>query len=180
DIEGNHRILALTDTHVFNSGIINEARFGFSRIRTSSFPEEPFTAAELGIRNPLGSLFPGMPTIGVTGAFTIGSTTLADEAAAVNTFLFADTVSMIRGRHALRAGAEARRNQANFFFNFFSRGQLIFNTFQDFLRGQVGTSLLGSGVPDRGIRATDCSAFVQDEFRVSSRLTVNLGLRYEY
>ncbi|HKP87393.1 MAG TPA: TonB-dependent receptor, partial [Blastocatellia bacterium] len=180
DIEVNHRILALADTHVFSSGVVNEARFGFSRIRTSSFPEEPFTAAEFGIRNPLGNLFPGLPTIGVTGAFTIGSTTLADEAAAVNTFLFADTISMVRGRHAIRAGVEGRRNQANFFFNFFSRGQLIFNTFQDFLLGRVGTSLLGSGVPDRGIRATDFNTFVQDDFRVSNRLTLNLGLRYEY
>lgn len=180
DLEVNNRVLSLTDTHVFNSGIVNEARFGFSRIRTLSFPEEPFTASEFGIRNPLGSLFPGLPTIGVTGAFTIGSTTLADEGAAVNTFTLGDTVSMIRGRHAIRLGAEVRRNQANLFFNFFSRGQLIFNNFQDFLRGQVGTSLLGSGVPDRGIRATDFSSFVQDDFRVSSRLTLNLGLRYEY
>jgi len=180
DLEVNNRVLSLTDTHVFSSGIVNEARFGFSRIRTLSFPEEPFTASEFGIRNPLGNLFPGLPTIGVTGAFTIGSTTLADEGAAVNTFTLGDTISMIRGRHAIRAGAEVRRNQANLFFNFFSRGQLIFNTFQDFLRGQVGTSLLGSGVPDRGIRATDFSSFVQDDFRVSSRLTFNLGLRYEY
>lgn len=180
DLEVNNRVFSLTDTHVFNSGIVNEARFGFSRIRTLSFPEEPFTASEFGIRNPLGNLFPGLPTIGVTGAFTIGSTTLADEGAAVNTFTLGDTISMIRGRHAIRLGAEARRSQANLFFNFFSRGQLIFNTFQDFLRGQVGTSLLGSGVPDRGIRATDFSFFVQDDFRVSSRLTFNLGLRYEY
>jgi len=180
DFDVKNRVLSLTDTHVFGSNVVNEFRFGFSRIRTMSSPEEPLTAAQFGIRNPLGNLFPGMPTIGVTGAFTIGSTTLADEAAAVNTFTYGDTVSIVRGRHTIRIGGEARRYQVNFFFNFFSRGQLIFNTFQDFLRGRVGTSLLGSGVPDRGIRATDVNSFVQDDIRVNDRLTLNLGFRYEF
>jgi hypothetical protein len=180
DFDIRNRVLSLSDTHVFGSNVVNEFRFGFSRIRAESFPEEPFTAAQFGIRNPLGNLFPGLPTLGVTGAFTIGSTPLADEASIVNTFRYEDLVSIVRGRHNLRLGAGVRRYQVNFFFNFFSRGQLIFNTFQDFLRGRVGTSLLGSGVPDRGIRATDVDAFIQDDIRLSNRLTLNAGFRYEY
>lgn len=180
DFDIRNRVLSLSDTQVFGSQTVNEFRFGFSRIRAESFPEEPFTAAQFGIRNPLGHLFPGLPTLGVTGAFTIGSTPLADEASTVNTFRYEDVISLVRGRHNLRFGAGVRRYQVNFFFNFFSRGQLIFNTFQDFLRGRVGTSLIGSGVPDRGIRATDVDAFVQDDLHLSKRLTLNLGFRYEF
>ncbi|MBI3952171.1 MAG: TonB-dependent receptor [Acidobacteria bacterium] len=180
DFEIRNRVLSISDTHIFGSNVVNEARFGFSRIFGFSSPEEPFTAAQFGIRNPLANLFPGLPTIGVTGQFTIGSTPLADEASTVNTFTYSDTLSIISGRHNIQIGGEARRYQVNFFFNFFSRGQLIFNTFQDFLRGRVGTSLIGSGVPDRGIRATDVSAFIQDDIRVNERLTINAGFRYEY
>lgn len=180
DFDIRNRVLSLSHTHVFRSNVINEFRFGFSRIRAESSPEEPFTAAQFGIRNPLGDLFPGLPTLGVTGHFTIGSTPLADEASTVNTFIYSDLVSLVHGRHNLRLGVEVRRYQVNFFFHFFTRGQLIFNTFQDFLRGRVNTSLIGSGVPDRGIRATDLSSFIQDDLRLSERLTLNLGFRYEF
>lgn len=180
DFSLRHRVVSLTDTHVFGPSAVNEIRLGYSRIRAASSPQEPLRATDFGIRNPLGALFPGLPTLGVTGAFTIGSTPLADQASTVQTGILGDTFSLIRGRHALRLGGDVRRYWVDFFFNFFSRGQLIFNTFQDFLRGIVGTSLLGSGVPDRGIRATDVAAFVQDDIRVNARLTFNLGLRYEF
>lgn len=180
DFEVRHRVLSVSDTHIFGSNTVNDFRLGYSRIRAESAPEEPFTAAQFGIRNPLSNLYPGMPTIGVTGAFTIGSTTLADQTSVVNTYSLSDTLSLIRGRHTIRIGGEARRYRVDFFFNFFSRGQLTFNTFQEFLRGQVAVSLLGSGVPDRGIRATDFSSFVQDDIRVNDRLTLNLGFRYEF
>lgn len=180
DFELGHRVFSLADTHVFGSNAVNEVRFGFSRIRAESAPEEPFTAAQFGIRNPLANLYRGMPTIAVTGAFTIGSTALSDQASAVNTYLVGDTLSLIRGRHTMKLGGEARRYRVDFFFNFFSRGQLTFNTFSDFLRGSVGTALLGSGVPDRGIRANDYTLFFQDDFRVNKQLSLNLGLRYEF
>lgn len=180
DFDLRHRVLSLADTHVFGANAVNEVRFGFNRIRAESAPEEPFTAAQFGIRNPLANLYSGMPTIAVTGAFTIGSTALSDQASAVNTYLVGDTLSLIRGRHTIKLGGEARRYRVDFFFNFFSRGQLTFNTFSDFLRGNVGTSLLGSGVPDRGIRANDYSLFFQDDVRVNKQLSLNLGIRYEF
>lgn len=180
DFEIRNRVLSLHDTHIFSSSLINEARFGYSRIFATSSPQEPFTASQFGIRNPLANLFPGMPTIGVTGLFTIGSTTLADEFSMTETYTWSDTVSWTHGRHTLRVGGEVRRYRVNFAFNFFSRGQLTFNTFTDFLRGNVAVSLLGSGVPDRGIRVLDLAGFVQDDWRVSDRLTLNLGLRYAF
>lgn len=180
DFEIRNRVFSLHDTHIFSPSLINEARFGYSRIFATSAPEEPFTATQFGIRNPLGNLFPGMPTIGVTGLFTIGSTTLADEFSMTETYTYSDTVSWTHGRHTLRIGGEARRSRVNFAFNFFSRGQLTFNTFTDFLRGRTAVSLLGSGVPDRGIRATDLVGFFQDDWRATDRLTLNVGFRYEH
>ena len=133
---------------VFNSNVVNQARLGYSRLRNTSTPEEPFTAAELGISNPLRNLFPGMPTLIVTGLFTLGGSPFADQSSRINTFSAGDTLSILAGSHHLRIGGEYRRSQLNFFFNAFTRGQIMFASFNDFLIGN-GVSVIGSGVFDR-------------------------------
>ncbi len=179
DLDIIQTLSSLTDTYVFGPNVINQARFGFSRLRVTSVPEEPFTAAQLGITNPLANLFPGMPTLTVTGLFTLGSSPLADQSSRINSFTFQDTVSIVRGRHRIKLGGEYRRSQVNFYFNAFSRGQLIFPTFTNFLLGQ-SVSVIGSGVYDRAFRVNDLSGFAQDDWKVSNRLTLNLGLRYDF
>lgn len=170
---------SITDTYVFTPNVVNQARFGFSRLRVTSVPEEPFTAAQFGINSPLRSLFPGMPTLTVTGLFTLGSSPFADQSSRINAFTYGDTLSIVHGNHRLRLGGEYRRSQVNFYFNAFSRGQLIFANFNNFLIGN-GVSIIGSGVFDRALRVNDLSGFVQDDWKVNDRLTLNLGVRYDF
>ncbi|HEX6729698.1 MAG TPA: TonB-dependent receptor, partial [Pyrinomonadaceae bacterium] len=170
---------SLTDTYVFSPTVVNQARFGFSRLRVTSVPEEPFTAAQFGISSPLRNLFPGMPTLTVTGLFNLGSSPFADQSSRINAFTFGDTLSINQGNHRLRIGGEYRRSQVNFYFNAFSRGQIIFANFNNFLVGN-GVSIIGSGVFDRALRVNDLSGFVQDDWKVNSRLTLNLGVRYDF
>ncbi len=187
DLAIKQTLLSFTDTHIFGSGIVNQARFGFSRLLVTSVPEEPFTAAQLGIVNPLASLFPGAPTIVVAGGtvatgqanFTFGSSTLADQSSRINAFTFADTISWVQGNHRFRIGGEYRPSTVKFYFNAFTRGQLIYSSFNSFLTG-TGTSILGSGVFDRSFRVSDLSGFIQDDYKFNDRLTFNLGLRYDY
>jgi outer membrane receptor protein involved in Fe transport len=179
DLDIIQALSSLTDTYVFSPNIVNQARFGFSRLRVTSVPEEPFTAQQFGIANPLGNLFPGLPTLTVTGLFTFGSSPLADQSSRINSFGFQDTLSIVAGRHRLKLGGEYRRSQVNFYFNAFSRGQLIFPTFANFLLGQ-SVSIIGSGVYDRAFRTNDLAGFVQDDVKVTDRLTLNLGLRYDF
>ncbi|HZB45235.1 MAG TPA: carboxypeptidase-like regulatory domain-containing protein, partial [Pyrinomonadaceae bacterium] len=73
DLDIIQALSSIADTYVFSPDVINQARFGFSRLRVTSVPEEPFTASEFGITNPLANRFPGLPTITVTGLFNIGS-----------------------------------------------------------------------------------------------------------
>lgn len=169
---------AISHTYVVSSSIVNQARFGYTRLRNTSTPEEPFTAAELGITNPLRNRFPGMPTLIVTGLFTLGSSPFADQSSRINTFTAGDTLSLLHGSHHLRVGGEYRRSQLNFFFNAFTRGQIMFASFNDFLVGN-GVSVIGSGVFDRSLRTNDFGAFVQDDWKVNTRLTFNLGVRYD-
>ena len=176
-------LFSLTDTYVISPNVVNQARIGFSRLRVTSVPEEPFTAASLGITNPLGSAFGGVPTIFVTGQFSLGSSPLADQSSRINTFTANDTVSFNIGRHSLRAGGEFRPSRVDFYFNAFTRGQINFPTFSSFLTGGAatapGVSIIGSGVFDRSLRTDDFAAFIQDDFKVNERLTLNLGLRYD-
>jgi hypothetical protein len=186
DISFHNRVLSLSDTQVINSHLINEARFGFSRIRGISHPEEPFTNSQFGIiNNPFAAQYPGLATIEVNGLFTIGSSPLADEKSVTQTWQAQDTLSYTTGRHSLRMGGEFRRYDIDFYFHAFSRGEIVFNNFADFLAGggpltAPDVSLLGAGVPDRGFRASDGGWFVQDDIRATSHLTINAGLRIDH
>ena len=111
--------------------------------------------------------------------FAFGSSVLADQSSRINGYNFQDTVSIVSGKHRIRVGGEYRYSTVKFYFNSFSRGQVIFSSFNNFLTG-TGTSIIGSGIFDRSFRVKDISAFVQDDYKVSDRLTVNLGLRYDY
>ena len=182
DLTNRQTLLSFTDNYVISPRITNQARFGFTRLRVTSFPQEPFTASSLGINNPLSGLFPGAPTLTVAGLdanFTFGSSTLADQSSRINAYTLEDTISFVFGKHRIRAGAEFRASTVKFYFNSFSRGFLSFTSFNSFLTG-TGVSILGSGVFDRSFRVKDFSTFVQDDYKFSNRLTLNLGLRYDY
>lgn len=185
DLTIKQKLYSITDTYVFSPNVVNQARFGFNRLRVTSVPEEPFTAAQFGITSSLASIFPGAPTIRVLGtdsAFFFGSGTLADQSSRINGYNFSDTLSVTAGNHRLKFGGEYRFSQVKFYFNAFTRGNILFPSFTAFLAGgSVGTtvSLLGSGVFDRYFKVTDTNGFVQDDWKINNRLTVNLGLRYD-
>lgn len=190
DLTIKQKLYSITDTYIFSPNVVNQARFGFNRLRVTSTPEEPFTAASLGIASPNAAQFPGAPTIRVLGldsAFFFGSGTLADQSSRINGYNFSDTLSVTAGNHRLKIGGEYRRSTVKFFFNAFSRGQLLFGSFRDFLTGGSlsfatltnGLSLIGAGTFDRSFRVKDTNLFIQDDWKINNRLTVNLGLRYD-
>jgi len=182
-IDFHNRVFGLTDSHVISPSLINQAHFGYSRINGPSTPQEPLKNSDVGINNPLCSTTPafcGLATIQVLGLFSIGSTTLADQKSTTQTFEWTDMLTWNHGRHLVRFGGAAQRYRVDFFFNFFSRGQINFNSFQDFLAGNIAFGLLGNGVHDRGMRATDGSLYIQDDYKVSESLTLNLGVRFQH
>ncbi|MBV8672529.1 MAG: carboxypeptidase regulatory-like domain-containing protein [Acidobacteriaceae bacterium] len=191
----NQRVLALDDTHVFSPNLVNDARFGLSIITTSSAPQEPFTSAQLGIYNPLGNLFSGMPEISVTNYFDVGANPFSDNNANEKTYTAVDTLSWQKGAHSLKFGAEYKHHDIYLKFNLYTRGQMFFlglaqspspfagNGFFDFLGGLydlTGLTIMGSGVNNRDLSTHDWTGYVNDEWRLQNRLTLTLGLRYDF
>ncbi len=184
----NQRVLSLNDVHIFSSRLVNEAHFGFGFISTGSAPQEPFTSAQLGITSPLGNLFPGMPEISVANYFDLGANPFADNGGVEKTYTLGDTLSWHKGRHSLSFGAEYKHHDLNADFNLYTRGQIFFlgfsgNPFTDFLGGffdLTGLTIMGSGVNNRDVRAHDVGGFVNDDWRVTDRLTLTLGVRYDF
>lgn len=109
-------------------------------------------------------------------------------------FQFADTLSMVRGNHTLNVGGEIQRVNSDFNLGVFQQGRVeLIEDFPDFDRngdGRVDDNdllfavTLRSAFPDRPLIIPDAdntylAAFIQDDWRVTPRLTLNLGLRYE-
>lgn len=179
----NHRLISIQGIHAFNANDLNEARVGYNFVRNNSFPREPIKDSDVGIRRPNADSFPGLPLIRIAPnarglAFGTGFANI-DLQAAHHSATVADVLSLMRGSHAVRFGAEVLHYQVTIALNFFRRGQIDFNSFIDFLTGTANVSFLGAGINDRNLRANDYSFFIQDDWKLSPRWTVNLGLRYE-
>jgi len=180
-----YRNFTLSHSYIFNGHLINEATLGFHRILSRNDQKAPFSWQDVGVS---ATPYTIVPNIDVIGNFAAGGQGQSQDMAQ-NTYSFVDTLSYVHGRHNLRLGGGVTRSQQNL-FNFNFSGALIFFSFPDFLLGTDGvtngtglSNLFGSaalsGLFTREWRTWDGNAFVQDDITVTSRLTLNLGFRYE-
>jgi len=181
------RVLSAGVQSVISSHLLNEFRFGWSTIYGPGKPSTPVTSADLGIASPLSSLFPSMPTLSFLNMFTLGPSPLGITYAATNTYPVSDMMTWTKGRHTMKFGGEYKRQELDApYFDVFPNGEIFYlgfltgNPFEDFLAGLSGLSAIGSGTNSLHNRANDFSAFFQDDWKVTPRLTLNLGLRYDY
>ena len=85
------------------------------------------------------------------------------------------------GKHNVKFGYEYRRTTVNQFYDLGYRGRLKFTSFEDFLAGDItngGSQFAGNS--QRTTHQNNSGFYVQDNFRVSRKLTVNAGLRWDY
>lgn len=192
------RTFSVSDLHVFGGGVLNEFRGGVFRNRNNTVPVPYFTNAQFGIENPFAAKVPDLSQIEI-GADDVGSTllfgTLGDGTRVFDTqttYTFGDTVSFSRGRHSFRAGGELRRHQLDGDLQEAQNRRHNFDTWFNFLTvgyrdpadnnraRQISDSALSYGETVRNYRMTDVSWFVADDWRISPRLTLNLGIRHDY
>jgi Carboxypeptidase regulatory-like domain len=192
------RTLSWTDVHVFGSGMVNELRAGFFRNRNDSVAISHFSNAEFGIVNPFASQVPDLTQITIDGDDVGGELrfgTLGDGTRIFDrqtTWTIGDTLSLVRGRHSLRVGGEMRWNLLDGDLQETRNRRHNFDTWVDFLTvgyanpedgnraRQISDTGLNVGSTVRNYRLSDWSWFLADDWRVSSNLTLNVGLRHDF
>jgi hypothetical protein len=182
-----NRLATIAWTYTVSPNLINEARFGYNRITLSNMANPTASLASVGMTRFNSATNPEIPLLlsGDIGGGNVefgGASTNFDQQDIDNTFNFADTLAWTDGNHTFRMGVEYRRYQINLFNNFAENGFLFFNSFDDFLTGNLGNgeSFVGTGITNRDFRGNDIGAYFQDDWKITRRLTLNLGIRYDY
>jgi hypothetical protein len=181
------------ETHSFSPRTIGVARFSF--LRNAFLLDQHLnheSPSDLGFQYaPTLPLAAGPPFIQIGGYASAGDPITGPRYTYQNTFDLSGSLSWIRGRHELKFGGGYRRDQinglqgiaSNGFFVFApipSQAQFLYNDgFANFLSGNPVVFLQGGGDFNREIRDRALNAYVQDAYKVTSRLTLNYGLRYE-
>jgi hypothetical protein len=189
-----NRNLAIAETHIFSAHAVNQFRAGFTRIGSRSAAPSPLAAQSVGITRANDPTVRSLPHIQILGAFQIGNAANDKNETTNDNFYFSDTVSLSRGRHNLRFGAEIFHTQ---FVNGPDNtdGSLIFLSFPDFLLGLPAGPASGGGngtplsnvylaqssaiVPHSDLRSTAAHLFAVDDLKISATLSINLGFRLE-
>ncbi len=179
--------------HTFSSNSVNELRGGFGRLRARILNESSGInhSEELGFPTVLSDPITwGYPNVGVLGFDGIGEPTNTPQERTTTTMqvsnVWAWSPSFHGGRHRIKVGAEFRHVDLDFYLYVLARGQWMFlgagtgDSLGFLLRGLPDFAVGVKGTTDSGFRTHSQNYFIQDDIRLHPRLTLNLGLRYEY
>ncbi|HYZ85974.1 MAG TPA: carboxypeptidase regulatory-like domain-containing protein [Bryobacteraceae bacterium] len=154
----------VSDTWVIGPRSTNELRAAYGRSSALFQPETD----------------PATPRFVVTGLVSFGTVNNWPQGRIFNVYQLNDVFTHVRGRHILKAGFDLRHIQDNSVNDSNRRGVYTFASLDDFLHGRLSNFTQLYGNTYRGFRTNFHAFFVQDDWKVTPSLTVNLGLRYEY
>ena len=174
--------------HTFTPNMFNEASANFSRntLNQVSIGSDHDWSAQAGFpgatRNPVDL---GLPYITVSGYIDLGQAYDLPKIWSYNNFQYADAVTWIHGRHTVKFGADLLHYQ--YFNHDYAdlRGRMTFlgrftnDPMADFVMGYAQTSRRLTQVGTEYVLDSNYSAFAQDDYKITSTLTLNVGLRYE-
>lgn len=183
--------------HTFTFAVLNEVRFGFNLANVSVLSPRAnsnFTIDSLGIHGlnvggptgrPLRPDEQGFPVIAISGYMGMGDDQAASNLDNSRTYQVVDNLSWIRGSHSLKFGGDIRKLKDDATTNNWPFGQMSFtgditgNAAADYMLGFPRTTLTPEGVPISKIRQWRYAVYAQDDWKATSNLTLNIGLRYD-
>jgi hypothetical protein len=205
-VEENTNLAQIHDTYLFSPTVVNDFGYSFDRLyipllSDSAAGDYPQKAGLTGLPPGLASAaMPDMTFNGTNAPISWAGTNSHPTIEAVNTFTLQDNLQWTRGRHFLTFGFQFQSLQDNFTspttgtlagFTYSNNetagyspaGVLLSNTgnsYASYLLGAVdGSTVTQNGVAETGGRYKDYAAYIQDDIKASSRLTINLGLRWD-
>jgi hypothetical protein len=183
---GVHRMhIGLDENHIFSPSTINDLRFGFNRyVEGTPLSLSPINSATTDTSfGFLPGLTAGSIRFGGGNGNTVtsfsGGAGGATQTSKWNAFQIYDDVVLTRGRHNIKFGGEYERDQDNRFASSLGGGLYQFNSLYDFLTNNPASDQLGGTGSAPGERVRIFGAYIQDDWRFRSNLTINLGLRWE-
>ncbi len=183
------QLISISFVSVLSPSIVDEARVGWNRFAEGFYPQDrSFDPNSIGL-DTVGPGTPnnsnpynfGMPVINVSGLPQLGSDK-GDPRQRVDTnWHFIDNISWKSGKHDIKFGYEFRRTSISQIFDRAFRGRLEFSGLASFLEGipdDGGTQRIGD--TNRNTFENSHAFYLQDSYRLTRRITLNLGLRYDY
>ena len=187
-----------SNTRVLSPTVVTETRFGYTRFYNS------VGTLLANVKNAVDDLqIPGLkggdpvswgiPAVGIANYTGIGDSTDGPFENKNNTLQFLNNTSITRGKHSFRFGGEIRKDQFNQVGNQFGRGSFWFSTtptwnpvtgkegdaFASFLLGNVTLTEVAAQIASVQFRATSFALYMDDVWKITPKVTVSLGLRYE-
>ncbi len=188
----NNKALAagISDVHSFSDNKVNELKLGYTRYVVKAIPffyGQPLAqqVGIPGINDPANPVTGGLPNITVDGLNSVGNQDYFPENLRENNYQLLDSLTVTKGHHNLKFGGDLRRREHGFFQTQNPRGDLGFhgqftgNPVADLAIGYVQSAFRDGQKGPFGMRWWEFSAYAMDDFRASSNLTLNLGLRYD-
>ena len=181
-------LAGLTYNRIFGATLINEARLGVSRTahREFGFQSGHDYASEWGLIGPTTDPYlAGFPRFTVTDLMALGNAANVPIIYTVNNYQWADSLTWVKSRHLMRFGFDILRTQFFQPYNNNNRGTFDFNgvfttvPFADLELGVLNKTTRTVGSNPNYLFITNYGFFAQDDFRATSTLTLNIGLRYE-
>lgn len=183
--------LLLGETRVLSSSLVHEGRLTYSRVAAGAIQENAGLSINREVGLPETSSRPrdfGLSLITVTGFSPLGDEINNPQHSVTNTFQYSDHTSLVRGRHILKVGGDGRYVQQNAyrdvqargFLNFSDRAFLSGNGLADLLLGFPALTGVAKLDNPQHLRTWSASVFLQDQYRLSPRSILFLGLRYEF
>jgi hypothetical protein len=182
------QVISLNNTVILTPSLTWQQRAGFTRMRAYSDTSQAYTPGQFGISLPGGSsAFPQIeigtadPTIGNELQFG-PSTSFGNAGMFQNQWEYGSSLSWVKGRHTLTFGVSWDVTQLNIINKNVNTDVVEFKTFETFAEGELRSGNYSSdfaGSANRYYRSDTVGAFVNDNYKVRSNLTVTLGLRWD-
>src|SRR6267378_3817691 len=175
------QLVSISFVSVMSPSVINEVRVGWNRFAEGFFPQDRhFDPSTIGLTTGASGADLGLPRINVGSFPQLGASSSDTRHRIDANWHYIDNISWKHGKHDIKAGYEFRRTTVSQIFDAYFRGRINFGDLAQFLQGTPSSGLQYSGDSNRNTFENSHSIYLQDSYRWSSRVTLNLGLRYDY